>query len=86
MPSGGKLTIETMNADLDSSYMTEHFGVTPQAQVIACGQRRWSPQGTTMRPGAPFAPFSVWQLLQSPLLCAVTMARVAPLLVVTFAV
>jgi two-component system, cell cycle sensor histidine kinase and response regulator CckA len=29
MPRGGKLTIETKNATLDQSYVSEHFGVTP---------------------------------------------------------
>ena len=31
-----------------------------------------------MRPGAPLAPFCVWQLLQLPLVCPVVMTRSRP--------
>lgn len=34
MPEGGKLTIETMDVDLEESYATEHFGSTPGPHVM----------------------------------------------------
>jgi CheY-like chemotaxis protein len=34
MPSGGKLTVETANAELDKGYAREHFGVTPGPYVV----------------------------------------------------
>jgi two-component system cell cycle sensor histidine kinase/response regulator CckA len=34
MPQGGKLTLETANADLDDSYCQNHVGVTPGAYVM----------------------------------------------------
>lgn len=39
-------------------------------------------QGSAMRPGAPEAPLSEWQVLQSPLLTAPLIARVFPLKVI----
>jgi hypothetical protein len=36
------------------------------------------PQGCMIRPGAPFFPVSVWQLLQSPVDCAAPIARSLP--------
>jgi two-component system, cell cycle sensor histidine kinase and response regulator CckA len=34
MPTGGKLTIETANVDLDDSYAREHLGATPGPHVM----------------------------------------------------
>jgi CheY-like chemotaxis protein len=34
MPTGGKLTIETANVDLDDHYAEDHFGVKPGAHVM----------------------------------------------------
>jgi hypothetical protein len=34
--------------------------------------------GTTIRPGAPFAPFWVWQVLQSPLVWVAVIVRSTP--------
>jgi len=34
MPEGGKLTIETMDVDLEDSYATDHFGATPGPHVM----------------------------------------------------
>jgi len=34
MPTGGKLTIETANVDLDEAYANSHPGVTPGVQVL----------------------------------------------------
>lgn len=34
MPSGGKLTIETANADLDEDYARSHIGVSPGLHVV----------------------------------------------------
>ncbi len=34
MPSGGRLTIETVNVDLDASYAQEHLGASPGAYTL----------------------------------------------------
>jgi PAS domain S-box-containing protein len=34
MPQGGKVTVETANAELDESYCSQHFGVQPGAHVM----------------------------------------------------
>ncbi len=34
MPTGGKITIETRNADLDADYAREHVGSTPGPHVL----------------------------------------------------
>ncbi len=34
MPTGGKLTIETKNVELDADYARDHFGVTPGPHVM----------------------------------------------------